>query len=171
LKNKALIVFALMWNKNKQNYLTKAIDELQKNFGSIVLQSKEFSLEYSHYYEKEMGEDLIKKFVLFDEIIDKEDSVKIKKYSMELEDSLREDGRRTVNIDPVYADGYQVVALSHKDRGSRIYLSNGVYAEIQLLYHHGSFWPLLWSYLDYKENADFFNEVRRIYLENKKTRK
>jgi hypothetical protein len=30
LKNKALIVFALMWNKDKQNYLTKAIDELQK---------------------------------------------------------------------------------------------------------------------------------------------
>ena len=48
-----------------------------------------------------MGEGLIKKFVLFDEIIDKEDSVKIKKYSMELEDSLRVDGNRTVNIDPV----------------------------------------------------------------------
>ena len=41
-----------MWNKNKQEYLTKAIDELQKNFGSIILQSKEFGLEYSHYYEK-----------------------------------------------------------------------------------------------------------------------
>jgi hypothetical protein len=171
LKNKALIVFALMWNKNKQNYLTKAVDEIQKNFGSIILQSKEFGLEYSHYYEKEMGEGLIKKFVVFDGIIDKEDSVKIKKYSMELENSLREDGNRTVNIDPVYVDEYQVVALSHKDRGSRVYLSNGVYAEIQLLYHHGSFQPLLWSYLDYKENADFFNEVRRIYLKSKKTRK
>ena len=132
-----------MWNKNKQNYLTKAVDELQKNFGNIILQSKEFGLEYSHYHEKEMGEGLIKKFVLFDEIINKEDGVKIKKYSMELEDSLRVDGRRTVNIDPVYA-------------------------EIQLLYHHGSFQPLLWSYLDYKENADFFNEVRRIYLKSKK---
>jgi hypothetical protein len=89
---------------------------------------------------------------------------------MELEDSLRVDGNRKVNIDPVYVDEYQVVALSHKDRGSRICLSNGVYAEIQLLYHHGSFQPLIWSYLDYKENADFFNEVRRIYLKSEKTK-
>ena len=164
MKNKASIVFALMWNKNRQEYLTKALEELQKNFGDMILQSNEFSLEYSHFYEKEMGKGLIKKFILFDEIIDKEDSVKIKKYSMDLEDSLKIDGNRTVNIDPVYVDEYQVVALSHKDKGSRIYLSNGVYAEIELLYHHGSFQPLLWSYLDYKDNAKFFNEVRRVYL-------
>ncbi len=164
MKNKALIIFAVMWNKEKIENLNAAIKNLKENFGEIIFQSDEFTLDYSHFYEKEMGPNLLKKFLVFDKIVDKEDSIKIKKFSENLENKFRENNNRNVNIDPVFLDEYQVVALSRKDRGSRIYIGNGVYAELQLLYHHKTFQPLIWTYLDYKENADFFNQVRKYYL-------
>lgn len=86
---------------------------------------------------------------------------------MELEEKFRLDGR-TVNIDPVLVDEYQVVALSKKDRGSRIYIAEGVYAEMELFYHHKTFHPFAWTYIDYKQNIDFFKKVRRIYLDKVK---
>ncbi len=164
MKNKAFIVFAVMWNKEKVEKFNFAIEKLKENFGEVVFQTDEFILDYSHYYEKEMGQNLIKKFIAFDKIIDKEDSIKIKKFSENLEDSLKENNNRTVNIDPVFVDEYQVVALSRKDRGSRVYIGDGVYGELQLLYHHKTFQSLIWTYLDYKENANFFNQVRKYYL-------
>jgi hypothetical protein len=165
MPNKALLIFAIMWNENKVENLNAAIKILESKFGKIVKKSDDFILSYSNYYEKEMGEGLKKSFFMTDFIIDKEDSINLKHYTMNLEDDFRENGRRTVNIDPVYLDEYQVVALSHKNKGSRIYIGKGVYAEMELLYHHGSFQPLLWTYLDYKYNVNFFNEARKYFLE------
>lgn len=161
---KAVLLFALMWNK--EEYLTKAENILEKNFGKKILETEPFSLDYSTYYQKEMGEGLLKKFVAFDKFIEKDRLLQIKKLSMEIEDSLRIKGNRTVNIDPLYLDEYQVVVASSKDKGSRIYLGDGIFAELELLYHHGSFQPLIWTYLDYKNHTDFFNKVRKYYLKN-----
>lgn len=163
--NKSLLLFAILWNENKLDNLQKVLEILEKKFGKVIKKTPDFSLSYSSYYEKEMGQGLKKSFFLMDYLIDKEESVSLKHYCMTLEDDFREKGGRTVNIDPVYLDEYQVVALSHKYKGSRIYISKGVYGEMELLYHHGSFQPLLWTYLDYKENIPFFNEARKYFLE------
>lgn len=144
--------------------LIEAISILESIYGRLVIQTDSFTLDYSSYYHKEMGNDLLKKFVALDCIIHKNRAVEIKKDSMELEEKFKVGGRK-VNIDPVLVDEYQVVALSKKDRGSRIYLGEGVYAEMELFYHHKTFHPFVWTYIDYKQNIDFFKKVRKIYLE------
>ncbi|RMD45203.1 MAG: DUF4416 family protein [Aquificota bacterium] len=161
---KALLLFALMWNVDKEENLKHVEKILEKTFGKKILETEPFSLEYSSYYQKEMGERLLKKFVAFDCFVEKNSLIDLKHFSMKLEDKFRENGGRTVNIDPIYLDEYQVVVTSSKDKGSRIYLGKGVYAELELLYHHGSFQPLIWTYLDYKNHTDFFNRVRKYYL-------
>ncbi|MCW4573720.1 protein of unknown function [Venenivibrio stagnispumantis] len=159
---KALLLFALMYKD--EEYLKKAEEEIKRDWGDIIFEKYIGIKDYYKYYEKEMGEGLHKKFVAIDNLIEKDKLIELKKYSMKLEDKYRINSNRTVNIDPIYLDMFQVVVASSKDKGSRIYLGEGVFAEIELLYHHGSFHPLLWTYLDYKENIDFFNEVRKIYL-------
>lgn len=156
-----------MWNKIYEDRLASAVSLLESMYGNIILQTDVFTLDYSSYYKREMGEDLLKKFVALDCIIHKSKSVEIKRKSMELEEKFKLDGR-TVNIDPVLVDEYQVVALSKKDRGSRIYIAEGVYAEMELFYHHKTFHPFVWTYIDYKQNIDFFKKVRRIYLDKVK---
>ncbi|MDM7274150.1 DUF4416 family protein [Sulfurihydrogenibium azorense] len=165
IDKKALLLLGIMWNKKKTENLEKVLKIIENKFGKVVKKTQEFTLSYSSYYEKEMGEGLLKSFFVIDCLINREESVNIKHYCMNLEDNFRENGGRTVNIDPVYLDEYQVVALSHKYKGSRVYIGKGVYGEIELLYHHGSFQPLIWTYLDYKENIPFFNEARKYYLE------
>lgn len=156
-----------MWNKIYEDRLSSAVSILESIYGNTIIQTDVFTLDYSSYYKREMGEDLLKKFVVLDCIIHKSKSVEIKRKSMELEEKFRLDGR-TVNIDPVLVDEYQVVALSKKDRGSRIYIAEGVYAEMELFYHHKTFHPFVWTYIDYKQNIDFFKKVRRIYLDKVK---
>lgn len=152
-----------MWNEGFKDRLIAVENIIQQEYGKIIYSTENFTLSYSTYYQKEMGKHLIKKFIVLDCIIHKQNAVNIKKMSMLLEDKFRLGGR-TVNIDPVYLDEYQVVALSSKERGSRIYISDGVYGEMELFYHHKTFHPFVWTYLDYKEKIPFFNEVRKIYL-------
>ncbi len=160
---KALLLFALMWKDYEK--LKEVENVLTGIYGKKINETDEFSLQYSKYYEKEMGEGLKKKFILIDNLIEKDRLLDIKLTSMEIEKRFSINGNRTVNIDPIYLDDYQVVVASKKDKGSRVYLGKGIFAELELLYHHGSFQPLIWTYLDYKDNIPFFNEVRKYYLQ------
>ncbi len=160
---KALLIFALMWSKENEDYKIKAEREIQTEFGTIIEETEEYSTPYSKYYEKEMGQELVKKFIVVDKIIQKDSLILLKKYSQTLEKYLTISDNRTVNIDPLYLDRDQVVVATSKYRGNRIYLGEGVFAELELWYHHKSFQPFLWTYLDYKDKIPFFNEIRKIF--------
>ena len=164
---KALLSFALMWSQNRQEYLDQAIKTITQQFGQILEETETFNLPYSSYYEKEMGSNLVKKFIVVDKFIQKDELVGIKYFSEKIEKDLSEDGNRTVNIDPLYIDNDQIVVATSKYRGNRIYLRDGVFAELELWYHHKSFQPFLWTYLDYKEKIPFFNQVRKNILKRK----
>ncbi len=160
---KALLIFALMWTKEKEESLKEAESIIEKDFGKIIKQTEEYSTEYSKYYEKEMGKNLLKKFVVVDRIVEKNQLIYLKKYSQNLEKHLSISDNRTVNIDPLYLDLDQIVVATSKYRGNRIYLGEGVFAELELWYHHKSFQPFLWTYLDYKEKIPFFNNIRKLF--------
>ncbi len=161
---KALLLFALMWRDKE--ILKEVEDILLSKYGNKLKETLPFTLSYSNYYEKEMGKGLQKKFLALDTFIGKDLLKDIKKDSILLEKDFSINEKRQINIDPLYLDDFQVVVASKKDKGSRIYLGDGVFAELELLYHHGSFQPLIWTYLDYKDNIPFFNQVRKYYLRN-----
>ena len=52
------------------------------------------------------------------------------------------------------------------NRAHRIYLGQGVFAEVTLLYQKRAFQPLPWTYPDYATVAarTFFEQVRAVYL-------
>jgi hypothetical protein len=165
---KALLIFALMWSKEKEGFLEKAESIIQNDFGEIIEQTEEYTTEYSKYYQKEMGKNLRKKFIVINKVIKKDRLIQLKKYSQNLEKYLSISDNRTVNIDPLYLDLDQVVVATSKYRGNRIYLGEGVFAELELWYHHRSFQPFLWTYLDYKEKIPFFNEIRKLFSKKSK---
>ncbi|NPA52544.1 MAG: DUF4416 family protein [Aquificae bacterium] len=167
-RQKALLLFALMWQPSYENHLKDVEITIKGQFGKIISQTEIFSLPYSKYYEKEMGKNLLKKFVVLDKLIQKEEMANLKKFSIDLENHHRINGNRTVNIDPIYLEEFQVVVATSKYRGSRIYLCDGVYADLELLYYNGSFQPMVWTYLDYKKFVPFFNSVRKIFFEKMK---
>ena len=74
---------------------------------------------------------------------------------------------RRVNLDPGYLDATKLVLASTKNQAHRLYLSQGIYAEVTLLYHHGAFHPFVYTYADYRwpETHAFLRRVRTRYLE------
>ncbi len=144
---------------------------LQQAYGPVDLESDIFSWNITDYYREEMGENLLRKFVCCERLISPEDLVHIKRETNALELSLSSASSpfssRRVNLDPGYLDATKLVLASTKNQAHRLYLSQGIYAEVTLLYHHGAFHPFGYTYTDYRwpETHAFLRQVRARYLE------
>lgn len=144
--------------------------KLRALFGSIGSASGPYPWAITDYYEKEMGYGLLRRFVSFSPLISPERLPEIKLRTQGLEENYKwiegEKRGRKVNIDPGYLDAGKVVLASTKSAFHRIYLGSGIYGEITLLFHDGSFHPFAYTYPDYlwPETLSFFTALRSVYL-------
>ena len=143
---------------------------LQKVFGHIDYMSQIIDFDFTHYYKKEMGNGLRRRFISFKRLIDPSELVKIKLTTNRIEGSFAKKIRtvnRPINIDPGYINDAKVVLATTKDYSHRVYLSKGVYSEVTLYYKDYKFNPWPWSYPDYrtKEYIDIFNHIRNLYMQ------
>jgi len=153
------------------NLFAAAANHLERLYGPIDLESDAFPWNTTNYYREEMGENLLRKFVSCERLISPEELVRIKLATNELEWLLSSapspPSPRHVNLDPGYLDATKLVLASTKNQAHRLYLSQGIYAEVTLLYHHGAFQPFVYTYTDYRwpETHAFLRQVRRRYLD------
>jgi|Deesub1362B_J571_1020462.scaffolds.fasta_scaffold00008_183 hypothetical protein len=137
---------------------------LEKEFGIIDFQSEIFPFENTDYYEKEMGKNLKKIFYFFKNLIAPDKIVDIKIKTIEIEKKFMIQGKRQINIDPGYLGLSKIVLASTKDFSHRIYLGNGIYAEVTLFFKRGTFHIFPYTYPDYRTEGYIktFIKVREI---------
>lgn len=146
-------------------------------FGSIESSSGPFPWTATDYYEEEMGPELQRRFVSFAPLISPERLPEIKLRTQGLEENYQwigtERRKRRVNIDPGYLDVGKVVLASTKNASHRIYLGSGIWGEITLLFHSGSFQSFSYTYPDYvwPETLSFLAALRSLYLNQLKERR
>ena len=138
---------------------------LEKRFGRVDLESDTLDFDNTSYYEKEMGEGLKRKFLSFGKPVSLKNIYKIKLYTNSLEKRFSESGKRSINIDPGYLNLSRLVLFSTKDYSHRIYLNEGIFAEVTLFFKDKTFNPWPWAYPDYMspEYIDIFNSIRKMY--------
>jgi hypothetical protein len=139
---------------------------LQKIFGPVDMESPVWNWEHTEYYSKEMGTGLKRKFIFFHELINPEAVSGIKLKTIEFERQyLNEKGGRRINLDPGYLDSAKIVLVSTKDFSHRIYLGNGIYGEVTLIYSGKDYEILPFTYPDFRtsEYLDIFRKAREIY--------
>lgn len=121
----------------------------------------EFS-RLTSYYEKEMGSLLYKKFLLLNTAVSLENAHRAKIESNDWEKQFMTDRRRAVNIDPGFLTLFNFSLLTTKGFSHRIYLAEGIWSELTLVFHNGNFVVQPWTYPDYKTNEalDFFTKWR-----------
>jgi len=128
----------------------KAENLLQQQMGPFELCSVIYCLsEFSDYYDAELGGRSWKYFISIKKLRPADDLVPIKLAAEEIQIKLAKENdsrNRTVNIDPGYINGWQVVLSTVKNFSPRIYLSEGVFAEVTLIYRKKSFLKLPWTY-------------------------
>lgn len=143
----------------------KARPRLEKYFGKMDFESPALSFTYTDYYEKEFGQGLKRKFISFAKLVYAQSLPKIKIITNSIEVKLTKGGLRQINIDPGYLDLAKLILASTKDYRHRIYLNQGIYAEITLFYQDKTFKAWEWTYPDYKttEYIQIFNRIRQAY--------
>jgi hypothetical protein len=139
--------------------------ELVAGYGDLDIVSSWMPFDYTSYYEQEMGAPLFRRMVVFQGLIQQDELATIKLATNALENGLRQKDKRQINIDPGYLLLERFVLASGKNFSHRIYIGKGIYADLTLIYQHGGFKTLPWTYPDYADipMTDFLCQVRAKY--------
>lgn len=124
-------------------------------WGTINGESDSFDFDvFTDYYAAEMGTGLMKRIVAFEASMPPDSLVERKLDANDLEMLWQDDaGNRAVNIDPGYLTPSALVLATAKHKGHRVYLRDGIYAEMALWYHEGAYKTFPWTYSDYAQDA------------------
>lgn len=145
--------------------LHQVVEELVKAYGDIHGVSREFSFTETDYYQAEMGPSLLRRLICLGPPLAREELPGLKMTARDLEKRFAEEEKRRVNVDPGYVSLENFVLASSKNFSHRIYLGQGIYAEVTLIFERGSFRPVPWTYPFYRREAviGFLNGVRERY--------
>src|SRR5437763_1818274 len=125
--------------------LAWAEDGLQLAYGPIQLRSADYEFHHTRYYAAEMGTGLRKRLLVFERMPPPDSLADIKKHTIGLEQELAKIARfpdlRPLNLDPGFLQLGKFLLASTKDQAHRIYLRDGIFAEVTLRFQAGQFEP------------------------------
>lgn len=127
---------------------------LSVKYGEPIAPVCRYPFVHTPYYEAEMGAGLEKQLVLFKALFPRERLAQAKVDGFEFEKAWSTDGhglKRRVNLDPGFLALEHFLLLTFKPRAHKIYLADGVYADLQLMYRKESrkYEGLPWTFKDY----------------------
>jgi hypothetical protein len=143
--------------------------KLEQIFGPIGLISPPYDFTQTTYYEASMGAGLRKQFFVFQDLVSGDCLPAAKLRTNDLEGELARAGNyaepRPLNLDPGLLTLGKFMLATTKDQAHRIYLRDGIFAEVTLRYQAGAFEPWPWTYADYRQEVvrGFLGEARIFY--------
>lgn len=143
-----------------------AMEQSAETWGPIALRSPRFEFLETDYYESTMGPGLKKQFWAFETLIDPAHLSQRKQQTNGWEAAYAQQGQHTesrpLNLDPGYITLAKVVLASTKDHAHRLYLDEGIYAEVTLRYQQGGWKAWDWTFPDYRRGDyhEFFDQCR-----------
>jgi len=156
-----------------ETLLAEAKVRLMAEFGPIDYESTLLPFDHTTYYMPEFGPGLVRRIWAFAELIEQGELAAIKRRTNDLEAEWAVEGHRQINLDPGFVSHSKMVLATTKDHAHRIYIGEGIYAEVTLYFRDGSFraWP--WTYPDYASPSyrEIFNQIRTLYAAQMKTEK
>lgn len=143
-----------------------AAEPLLAEYGPVDLRSEPVTWDHTDYYRAEMGSDLLRCFLFFERLADPAKLAGMKQCTNRIEERFsRVSGNlrnRRINLDPGYITEAKVVLASTKDFAHRVYLCDGIYAEVTLQFHGTSYHPVETTYPDFRTTRvrELFTKAR-----------
>ena len=140
--------------------------QAQAAWGRLQLESSPFDFDQTRYYQPTMGDGLQKQLLAFAQLIDPACLSQLKAQTNAWEATYQQLSAwpepRPLNLDPGYISEGKLVLASTKDHAHRIYLNQGIYAEITLRFQSGRWQSQPWTYPDYQSSQyqAFFDRCR-----------
>lgn len=124
---------------------------LENRFGALDFKGGFAPFDATDYYREEFGGDLHRGFASFRGLFDPAGLPVFKRAAADLESAWSAGGKRSCNLDAGYLDADKLVLASYKRGPCKLYLSDGVYADMLLKYAKGRFESLPWAFPDFKD--------------------
>ena len=155
---------------HERNMYRKAMEKVQERWGISDYQSQEYFFDLTDYYETEMGKPIFRSFNSYSALIDPGSLAEIKLATNQIEEEIAESGKRRVNLDPGYIDYDKLVLASAKYNYQKIYLSEGIYADITMFYRKGRYIAADWAFPDFKQGIyeNDLLQIRHLYKQQLK---
>ncbi len=165
---KAKLIVGLFMKEKE--LLHSAALRLKEVFGPVDMVSPWIPFDFTDYYEKEMGAPLFRRILVFEKLAEQDRLAYAKQCTNEVEGRYVTGGRRRINADPGILSRERFVLATGKNYTHRIYLKNGIFADLTLIYAKGRFRFLPWTYPDYQDPKllGFLEKVREKYIRNLK---
>lgn len=134
-------------------------------FGAIEELIGPLAFNFTKYYDTEMGSGIRRWLWVFTNLVDRADLARIKCLTNEIEQSYTIEAKRRINLDPGLMTLGNFVLATAKNNAHRIYLGDGIFADLTLIFRSGSYRPQEWTYPDYAdaELIGIFNRLRKNY--------
>jgi len=151
-----------------------ALERLTEQWGAPLVVSSPIPFEAGGYYTSSMGSDLKKVLVATAGFADPACLADWKRQSNRWEDEYADSSdhpeQRPLNLDPGYVTQAKLILGTTKDRDHRIYLRDGIFAEVTLTYIGKRWHSHRWSYPSYRtaEVAEFAMQCRQRLREHLK---
>ncbi|NLD99095.1 MAG: DUF4416 family protein, partial [Fibrobacter sp.] len=120
-------------------------------WGEIDIEGEDHLFDVTDYYKEEMGEPIYRRIVSLNTLYDPMLIVQMKLICNNLEKELSVNGKRSINLDAGYLDHNKILLASAKEAGQKIYLGDGIYADLAGRYKAGKYQPFEWSFPDFKD--------------------
>jgi len=152
---------------------------LRKEYGSVDFRSEIQPWNRTDYYQEELGTDILRTFIFFEQLMDPAILPMVKIFTNALEKQFATGSgsgtKRRINLDPGYITEAKIVLASTKDFSHRIYVGQNIFAEVTLQYRlqGRTFISLEHTYPDFRsdESIALFNKARRLLQETLRTQR
>src|SRR5262249_41866960 len=148
------LLIAAVFSRHREA-LAWARERLAEAFGPVTLVGEPYSFHHTAYYEPSMGKGLQKQLLAFQNLAPLANLPDYKLKAIAIEQELVQcrayPEARPINIDPGLLNLGKFMLATTKDNAQRIYLRDGIFAEVTLYFKEGEFctWPL--TYSDYRD--------------------
>jgi hypothetical protein len=148
-----------------QDIMERTAQVLIQELGPIEETVGPLAFAYTTYYDTEMGSGIRRWLWSFANLVDRAELARIKLLTNRVEQSYTDYGKRRVNLDPGLMTLGNFVLGTGKNNAHRIYLTEGIFADLTLIFRAGSYRQLEWTYPDYADPLliSILNRLRETY--------
>lgn len=122
---------------------------LEDLLGPVDYESEHIPFTQTSYYDRELGTPITRRILSFARPLAMNRLAHVKLATNMLETDWTRDGRRLFNLDPGYITQERLVLATGKNFSHRVYLEDGIWADLTLIYHKGDWFDLPWTFPDY----------------------
>ena len=139
--------------------------QLAELLGAIDYESDLIPFTQTAYYDLELGTPISRRILSFARPLPMDDLPAVKLATNRIESEWNPSGRRIFNLDPGYVTQERLVLATGKNFSHRIYLENGIWADLTLIFHKGDWFDLPWTFPDYAttEIKMHLTRIRDLY--------